>query len=327
MFDNVVFCVQAVAPMALLIFLGWFLRRVGILTEGFRQAATKLLFSVALPVFLFTKTAGADLSGFSPAPVIAGVCSTLIMFFMGWLILPHIEKDPAKYGVMVQGAYRSNFAILGIPLVSAIYGSASDLAAVSLLTVVVPLYSTLAVIILTPASEQAAGHGAISWGSRFRSILTNPLILSTMAGIPFSLLHIDILHMEQLSFLTKAMGYVTDLTLPLGMLCVGASFSAVSGDCGECDREHLTRNTIIGVAAKLVLSPLVTLGLGYALGCRGVDLGVLMVLVCGPCSVTSYIMASAMGGNRLLASKLVAYTTVLSAVTIVAGCSVIPLLV
>ena len=86
---------------------------------------------------------------------------------------------------------------------------------------------------------------------------------------------------------------------------------------------NVKRNTIIGIVGKLVLSPIITLGIAYLLGCRGIALGVLLVLVGGPCSVTSYVMASSMGGDRKLAANLVVYTTILSVITIVLGSAMI----
>ncbi len=324
MIDTILFCTQAVAPMALLVFLGWFLARIGLLRDAFREQCTKLLFTVALPVSMFTKVATSDFfSEFSIAVVIAGLAGTFIVLFLGLIIVPRFEKDVSQSSVLIQGMYRSNFAVLGIPLASALFGSDGDIYSVSLLAFLAPLYSVIAVFVLSPAKRAASADGTpVSIRSSVKEIITNPLILSVLLGILFSLLKIDLFSVPQLSFLTTTMDYISSLTLPMGMLCIGTSLVTCTAKCAE-SAGHITRNTIIGVFTKLIISPIITMGIAYLLGCRGVALGVLLVLVGGPCSVTSYVMAASMGGDRKLAANLVVCSTVLSVFTIVLGSAIV----
>lgn len=225
MIDTILFCTQAVAPMALLVFLGWFLARIGLLRDAFREQCTKLLFTVALPVSMFTKVATSDFfSEFSIAVVIAGLAGTFIVLFLGLIIVPRFEKDVSQSSVLIQGMYRSNFAVLGIPLASALFGSDGDIYSVSLLAFLAPLYSVIAVFVLSPAKRAASADGTpVSIRSSAKEIITNPLILSVLLGILFSLLKIDLFSVPQLSFLTTTMDYISSLTLPMGMLCIGTS--------------------------------------------------------------------------------------------------------
>ena len=58
--------------------------------------------------------------------------------------------------------------------------------------------------------------------------------------------------------------------------------------------------------------------MAYALGFRGVEFAVLMIVFGSPCAVSSYTMAAQMGGDAELAAQQVMVTTVLSAVTMFA---------
>lgn len=50
--DSFVFALDTTMPVFLVILLGWFLRRVGILNEGFCKPADQYVFKCALPVSL-----------------------------------------------------------------------------------------------------------------------------------------------------------------------------------------------------------------------------------------------------------------------------------
>ena len=51
--DSFVFALDTTMPVFLVILLGWFLRRVGVLNEAFCKPADHYVFKCALPVSLF----------------------------------------------------------------------------------------------------------------------------------------------------------------------------------------------------------------------------------------------------------------------------------
>ncbi|MBQ1286341.1 MAG: AEC family transporter, partial [Lachnospiraceae bacterium] len=55
--SNLVFALNATIPLFVMIALGYFLKRVNILTDGFLAAANKFNFTITLPVLLFTDLA------------------------------------------------------------------------------------------------------------------------------------------------------------------------------------------------------------------------------------------------------------------------------
>jgi hypothetical protein len=92
------------------------------------------------------------------------------------------------------------------------------------------------------------------------------------------------------------------MTLPLALLCTGASLSL------KPVREEL-RNAVYATAGKLLLAPLLLTTGGCLLGFRGIDLGILFLMSASPTAAASYVMARAMGGNIGLAANIIAYTT------------------
>ena len=59
--SNFIYSLNATMPIFLVMILGWWLKKIGFLTDDFVSVADKLVFKVALPVFVFKDIAGADL--------------------------------------------------------------------------------------------------------------------------------------------------------------------------------------------------------------------------------------------------------------------------
>ena len=96
--------------------------------------------------------------------------------------------------------------------------------------------------------------------------------------------------------------YFAQMTLPLALLCTGASLSlkALRAD---------SRNAIIASSGKLLIVPFIITLCGYWLGFRGMDLGILFLMTSAPTAAASYIMVRAMKGNSVLAANIIAITT------------------
>ena len=164
-------------PLLIMLGIGWLLRHIGWMTEPVTQGMNKLVFRLFLPVLLFNNVRTLDVAN---AP---GLSFAAYLFFgvlgvygLAQLIVPRLVKDPRKSGVVVQGVFRTNFAILGVPLMQSIFGQAG-MATVTLgLPIVIPLNNVLAVLALLPCGGKADVRSVI------RKIVTNPLIIGVALG-------------------------------------------------------------------------------------------------------------------------------------------------
>ena len=77
--------------------------------------------------------------------------------------------------------------------------------------------------------------------------------------------------------------------------------------------------TLTASLMKVVLMPLIVLGIAIALGFRGVHLGVIFILFGGPSAVSGYIMAKNMGSDYELSGHITLLTTLLCIGTIFLG--------
>ena len=80
--------------------------------------------------------------------------------------------------IMIQGIYRSNFVIIGLPIAKALVGESQLGTVAVLLAIVIPLFNVLAVVTLEVFNGEKVPVGTI-----ILDILKNPLILGSLAGI------------------------------------------------------------------------------------------------------------------------------------------------
>ena len=150
--DNFIFSLNATVPIFLLIVVGWFLMRLGILSKAFTASADKYVFKVALPAVLFKDIATADIrSDFDPKFFFFCMIATSMMFLGVWFFANLLIKDKSIIGAFVQGSARGSAAVLGIAFVNNIYGSSGM--APMMIVAAVPLYNIFSVIILTVHSN------------------------------------------------------------------------------------------------------------------------------------------------------------------------------
>src|SRR4030066_898741 len=305
MIDNILFPGNVVAPVFLLIALGYFVKKIGVINENFVEVTSKFVYSVSLPALVFINISEIDLSeAIDFNQIIYIYAATLIIFFLIWLISIPFIKEGKNLSVFVQGAYRSNFAIVGFAIVSKLFGSYALGKASLILAFVLPLYNILAVIILTVPLRK---ERKLNLKKTIIEIVLNPLIVAVMVGLPFSYYRIEIP-----SVINLTAGFLAELALPLALIGIGGSLNLQN-------IKKASGLAFTSSAIKIILIPLLlTLG-ALHFGFRGLELGIMYVLFASPTAIVSFIMSEAMGANSKLAGNIVLISTVASVLTIAAG--------
>jgi malonate transporter and related proteins len=305
MIENIIFTSNVVAPVFLLVALGYFVKRINVINENFVDVTSKFVYSVSLPALVFINIAEIDLSeAIDFNQIIYIYAATLFSFFLVWIIAVPFIKEGKNLSVFVQGAYRSNFAIVGFAIVSKLFGSYALGKAAIVLAFILPLYNILAVIILTVPLRK---EKKLNLKSTVFEILFNPLIIAVIVGLPFSYFKIEIP-----SFINLTIGFLAELALPLALVGIGGSLNLQN-------IKKASGLAFTSSAIKIILVPLLlTLG-AYHFGFRELDLGIMFVLFASPTAIVSFIMAEAMGANSKLAGNIVLISTVASVFTIAVG--------
>ena len=191
--DHLFYSLESVVPLFVLILIGYLLRRRHIINDSFIQVGTTLGFKLALPVLLFQQISNADFTqAFNPKLILFSLSATLTSILLLCLLIPRFIKENARRGAMIQGIYRGNFAILGVPLAINMFGETGAAPTSLLLPFTIPLYNALAVIILTVFSPDRDATHKISLKALIKDIVANPLIIGIALGLPFSIFTITL---------------------------------------------------------------------------------------------------------------------------------------
>ena len=303
MLNNFIYSLNATLPVFAVMVLGWLLKRKGFLTDGFTKVADKLVFKVALPSMLFLDIAEMDPSQLLDGKfVVYGFVVTLVSILGIWGLTKLLMRDKTQVGAFVQGAYRSSAAVLGIALITNVYGNAGY--APLMILASVPLYNIFAVVILV---LEAGGGGKLD-AARMKSVvlnvLKNPILIGIFAGAPFAVLQIPIPAMAE-----KTLSMLGNLATPLALLAIGAAFV-------WDDALKKAKPTVCAVLIKLVVLPALFLPAAVFLGFRDAQLMAILIMLGSPSTPSGYIMAKQMGNDHVLANGIVVLATLLAAVTI-----------
>ncbi|MFO7445477.1 MAG: AEC family transporter [Ignavibacteriaceae bacterium] len=294
-----------VAPVFLMVAIGYILRRLGIINDNFVSVSSKVVFTVSLPALIFKEVSTISLDQvFDINQIIFVYIITIITFALGWLFAIVFAKTDKDKGAFIQGSFRGNYAIIGLALIVNILGESALAKASLILSFVIPLYNVLTIIILTIYS----GNGKpLNILHLFRGVITNPLIVAIILALPFSYFQIELN-----SIITVTIDHIADLTLPLALVGIG-------GFLNFTDIKNASVPAFLASSLKIILTPLIGTLAAYLLGYRGNDIGILFIVFACPTAIASFIMAEAMGSNSRLAGNIVLITTIGSILTISAG--------
>ena len=301
MLTNLIFSINAVAPLFLLLFFGYILKKRDFISGGFVSSGNKFVFYIGLPAALFRSVYSAELGELLDWRFAAfAVGASLGAFFIIWLIAALFIKERPIVGAFTQGAFRGNFAFLGMPLLISIAGEAGEARAALILAFIIPVYNIFSIWLLAvcSGSAQKVGFKTVAF-----VIVKNPFIIAIALAFVAQLAGI------RLPFLlNQSVGYVANMATPLALICLGAGMYFQGFDAKF--KYALTASLI-----KVVALPILFVTVGYMMGFRGYDIAALLVLGGIPSAIASYTMVVQMGGDSYVAATIIVLSTFMSAFT------------
>lgn len=298
-YDVFLFAFGITTPIFIVLLVGALLKQRQVVDDAFIATSSKLVFNIALPALLFVNIVDADINlGQSLGLVAFGLAATLVIFILLELTTPWFIHPAGDRGVVIQGSFRANMGIIGLAYCVSAYGSQAFSLASLYLAVVTIAFNVLSVTTLIRwRGDDTSARGQL--GNVLTSIAKNPLIIAISCALIANFTGIPLPDV-----LLQAGHYFAQITLPLALLCAGASLNI--------QRDNNLANALITTALKLVVIPLVMVVSAVQLGFRGMELGILFLMCSAPSASVSYVMARAMGGNATLAANIIVITTLLS---------------
>ena len=291
---------NAVAPIFILLALGYIVKNLKMADKKTFDSMNKLVFTIFLPVLLFYNIYKTEnLSVFDTKIIGFILIAVLCIYALAYPIILLFSKDDRKRGVLLQAVFRSNYAILGVPLVSYIcQGTETGLSSL-MVAIVVPVFNVLAVITL----EKFRG-GRANIGKMLLGIIKNPLIVGCAFGMFFLLTGIKLP-----AVIEKSVKDISGVASPLSIFILGASFTFSS-------MKGYVREIVFSVSLRLVIVPLLAVTAAIFLGFRGESLACLLIVFGTPVAISSFAMTQQMGGDDTLAGHLVVMTSALCLFTL-----------
>jgi predicted permease len=298
--ENLILSINVVLPLFLTMTLGYILKRLKMFDDNTLKVMNSVTFKAFLPLLLFYNIYKTDLKGAINLRLMCfALISVTLIFVILCLFIPLIEKDNKKRGVLIQGIFRSNFIIFGLPVACSLFSDDKVGVVAILIATVVPLFNMLAVI-----SLEIFRSGKLNIRNTLKGIITNPLIIASAIGLCFLILDIKLP-----TAIEKSVSDISKIATPLSLILLGGSFAFTEV------KTHL-RQTIIGVAGRLVIIPLILMPISILLGFRDVELLALMLIFASPTAISSFTMAQKMDADSDLAAQIVVFTSAFSILTV-----------
>lgn len=288
----------ALAPVFLLIALGWAVRASRLVTAEAFGAVNRFGYFVLYPAFLFLTVTEADLDVSKALPFIAGVMAAFAVVALLTLATRPLAGSAPAFTSVFQGALRWNgFAILAAA--DAIFGPGARSLIGIIFGPTVLMNNILSVAVLARWGES----GQPTRGYILAQIAGNPLVLACLAGLA-----VRMTGQHDFGVFGATLDLLGDAAMPVALVCVGAGLDL---GAARAARREVALSTVL----KLALAPAVFYFAVLLFGGDARSAAIACAIGATPTAAASYTLACEMGGDARLMAAIVSVTTLVSFAT------------
>ena len=294
----------ALAPVFLLIAIGWFVRATWLPEDSLWRPIEKLAYYLLIPALVIHDLYSADLGSLPFARMAIALLGAIAIMTALLLILrpvlsPLLIRRDKSFTSVFQGSIRANFFIIlgAAPALLPADSAALVIVAVAFFTVTVNILSVLVL-------ARWGSEGEADLASLLKKLLTNPFIVATAIGIGANVSGLEVPHVVD-----TTIAMLAGAGVPAALLTAGSGLRLAS--IGE----HLP-GILAASTARLLAMPAIAYGLGWLLGLEASVLAMLVLFHGQPTSTSSYVLARQMGGDHELMATILTTQTLLAIVTI-----------
>lgn len=288
-----------VAVLFIIILVGYFVRKKGLLDESTTSKLSSLVMNIFLPAMIITamqiqfdkEMIPKILSLLFVSMVMFGV-STIVAFCLKFFI-----KSDSKLGIFQYALVFSNSGFMGYPVVEAVLGKGAIFYAAIFNLPFNFLCFTLGVYFLSKGNSNA----------RFSiKSMINPSMIAVFIGLA-----LFVTGTELPVFVNQPLELLGDVTTPISMIVIGSMLAGSSAM--ECFKRF--DMYILAVLRLIAIPVLVFLAL-KPFSFDSVVMAIPVVIAAMPSAANTAIMANEYGSDVSLASQAVFFTTLFSVVSI-----------
>jgi predicted permease len=299
--------VDSLAPVFLMMLLGWVLRYKKFLSPPALQGMARLTYWIGVPALLFSKIAVTHPSLEQAGDLLLVMMSTTALgmgLAYGWA--RGLGMAGATIGTFIQAVFRGNLAFVGLPvIIYAFSGSARGDSAVRATLMIfgpmVVLYNISAVLVLLLSRDGIDMQALAETG---RELLINPLLIACLAGGLYALAGWPLPVVVE-----RSLTAIGQTALPLALICIGGTLVTV----------RLRGNlpwVISAALGKVLMMPLLGLAMAKLLNLSADGTRIVLILLACPTAAVSYVVVRQLGGDEALASGSILLSTVLATLSL-----------
>jgi len=295
-----------ILPVFAVILTGWIVGYTGYLSRALSDFLIHFAYNIAMPALLIVTIAqepGRSLINWRFLVAFGGGSLLCFVLVFGSMSI-HGSRSLASRTMHGMAASMTNTGFVALPVLQAIYGQRTVLPAAIATVFVAVVMFPIAVILLELGQQNAHGSrpGAMV---TVRHVLLNPLVISTLIGMLWS-----VLGLRMPGPVTAYFGILADALTPCALFAIGLGLSL------DGLRANVSRASLLS-AVKLVIMPLIVYGLSVSLGLDPLYTIAAVICAAVPTAKTVYILAGEYHCEEMMVASTVSMTTLLSVISLV----------
>lgn len=301
--------VNILAPVLLLVLLGFLLRKISIFEISFFKNCAKLTYWIGLPSLLFMKIAYAEADlGTSWKISLVMMTAIAAVGLLAAVVARLFIPDHRRRSTFVLTSFYSNTAYVGLPVIlyalSIGTGNSKLIDAASMAVApMIPFVNLLSIIVMgrREAGDKAAVSGLLQI---LKKIVLNPLIIACVSGLLVSLLDIPLPNL-----LIRSLDSLGNMALPLALLSIGAglSFGSLKGTVFP---------TVTAALFNVFLLPLIGYLFSRFFGLSDSYTLIALIFLACPTAAATFVYAREMDGDHIFAGNVIVLSTLFSTLSL-----------
>lgn len=298
-----------VFPIFALVALGYGIVATGLLPMAVGQALSKFVFTIPLPLLVFRSLAKSDLGVSAPWSLWMAYFLCVFLVWASAMVVVRFVFGRQGSVLAVAGisAAFSNLVLLGIPVVSGVYGEEGLVPLLLLLSIHLPvmIFASSLMVELYRREEQ----GSMNFGAVFlrvgKGLAGNPIVVGIVAGVVWGLFNLPIPHLAGL-----VIDRVAPTTVPLALMAMGMGL----WEFGL--RGNVVPGLVLACLKVLLFPALFYLATVYLFDLPPLWQAAILVASASPTGVNAYLLANHFNVGHGLAANTTTLSVLLGLVTI-----------